>query len=112
MAFQPIKSYRIATSTSHATQAIDLTLLGQVNGNLYQAAIKVKTADIVLKLGSSASVQADATITSNVYITGNTPYIAGTVEFIQLPSSITHISVEAISGTGTVDFVIGYGERT
>jgi hypothetical protein len=109
MAFIPIRTYKIVTSGTHSTIAIDTSLL-QRSRNCWQVRIETKTVDAAVLFGASASIAADTTITSNVLVAG-THYLAGTVELTKLPIDTTHVSAEGFAaGPGEVWITIGYGE--
>ena len=111
MAFTPIKTYRIATSGTHSTIAINRALL-LTSPILWQVRITTKTADAAILFGTSAAAAADVTVASDALADGNTHFLAGTIELINLPVTITHISAEAFAaGTGEVWITIGFGER-
>lgn len=113
MAFIPIKQYRIATSTTHAVQAVDTAgylAAPSGSGGKRQVRVVTKTVDTVLKFGTSAAVEADATLASGALIDGNFFLLAGTIELVDLPHNTTHISAEAVTGTGEIWLTLGYGE--
>jgi hypothetical protein len=112
MAFTIVQAFSKVTSTS----AVLIDVAESVyNARTYrtpaplQVIVSVKTSDIVLKFGD-ADVVADDTLTSDSYIEGNYPCVAGTVQTIDLPRGTTHVSVKA-EGDGAVKLAVGFGEE-
>jgi hypothetical protein len=113
MAFIPKKTYKIVTTGTHSTIAIDqATYLGDVgSGGKRQVRIATKTVDAAVLFGTSGAAAADTTVATTSLVDGNTIFIAGTVELVDLPHNITHISAEGFAaGPGEVWITLGFGE--
>jgi len=106
MAFIPVKTYVISTTTTSQNINIPRTF----NYAQPQLQIYTKDTETVYKFGANSSVVADDTVTNGALEDGNFILPKPSIVLYNLLPDQLYVAAKALTGTGTAYLTLGYNE--